>query len=71
MTKQQILAQAWNLYHEHSQLITLGACIRTVCSQMATKEHKRLSTLDGNPALCYFNEHYNDKYEQQYLLEGV
>lgn len=66
--KQQILSQAWSLYDEYNQSVTLGMCIRTICSQMQHREHKILSKLDGMAAVAYFNEHYSDKYELQYNL---
>ena len=69
--KQQILAEAWELYDQCGQSVSLGMCIRSVCTQFATKEHSVLSKLNGNPAIQYFNEHYSDKYEQQFNLEGM
>lgn len=69
--KQQILTEAWELYHSQGCMVKLGMCIRQVCSQMATKEHSILSKLDGEPALAYFNQHYSDKYELQFNLEGM
>lgn len=68
--KEEVLEEAWHLYEECACQISLGRCIRQVCSQMRAKEHKLLSLLDGNVALQYFNEHYDDKYEQQLNLLG-
>jgi hypothetical protein len=70
MDKHQILTQAWFLYYTNYPA-TLGKCIRQSCTQMQSSEHKRLSTLDGEPALCYFNEHYTDGMEQQLTLEDL
>jgi hypothetical protein len=66
----EILSEAWEVYREHQPNIRLGQCIRVVCSQFATKEHKYLSNLDGEVALCYFKEHYNANAEQQLTLLG-
>lgn len=68
--KDQILSQAWEIYYQLGHQTTLGRCIRQVCSQMRMKEHKLLSLLDGSVALAYFNEHYDDKCEQQLELLG-
>lgn len=70
MDKHQILTQAWFLYYNNYP-VTLGKCIRQVSTQMQSNKHKRLSTLDGEPALCYFNEHYVDGLEQQLPLEDL
>lgn len=68
--KDQILNQAWELYYQLGHQTTLGRCLRQVSSQMRVKEHKLLSLLDGNVAIHYFNEHYDDKYEEQLSLLG-
>ena len=68
--KQQILSEAWVLKNENIN-VTLGACLRCVCSQFQTAEHKRLATMEGECALAYFNQHYSDKYELQFNLEAM
>lgn len=68
--KQQILSEAWALKNENINA-TLGMCLRCVCSQFQTAEHKRLATMEGTVALDYFNQHYNDKYELQFNLDGM
>lgn len=71
MLKQQVLAEIWETYYSLLPNIRLGQCMRQLCSQFATKEHKCLSDMDGEVALAYFHLHYNDKYEQQFNMEGM
>lgn len=68
--KDQILAASWELYDQLGHQTSLGRCIRAVCTQLQTKEHKILSLLNGQPALDYFNEHYDDTLEEQLSLLG-
>lgn len=70
MSKQETLQKAYALYAELNNN-TLGQCIRTVCKQMQSKEHKRLSSLDGSCAECYYNEHHSEEAEEQLMLEGL
>ena len=70
MSKEGTLQKAYALYAELGKN-TLGQCIRTVCKQMQSKEHKRLSSLDGSCAECYYNEHYREDSEEQLMLEGM
>jgi hypothetical protein len=70
MSKEETLQKAYTLYTELGKN-TLGQCIRTVCKQMQSKEHKRLSSLDGSCAECYYNEHYREDSEEQLMLEGM
>jgi hypothetical protein len=66
----EILAEAWEVYREHQPNVRLGQCIRVVCSQFLVKEHRCLSNMDGEVAIQYFKQHYNENAEQQLTLLG-
>jgi hypothetical protein len=72
MSKEQILQKAFALYsNEYGVHAILGQCIRSVCTQLSTNEHKILSKFDGNVAIEYFHQHYRDDLEQQLDSEGM
>lgn len=55
---QLVLRDAWRLFAEYYPKHTLGQCIRMSVLSMEEQEHSVLSTMDGEVAIAYFNEHY-------------
>ena len=70
-SKDEVMGRVWRVYANgvHSQ--RLGQVMRSVVTQFSTKEHKVLSSLEGECAIAYFNEHFDETLEQQLSLEGV
>jgi hypothetical protein len=70
-SKDEMMKRVWRVYAigVHSQ--RLGQVMRSVVTQFSTKEHKVLSSLEGECAIAYFNEHFDGTLEQQLSLEGV
>lgn len=69
-SKEEMMKRVWDVYSK-SVNQRLGQVMRSVVTQFSTKEHKVLSILDGECAIAYFNEHFNEMLEQQLDLEGV
>lgn len=70
-SKEEMMKRVWSVYANgvHSQ--RLGQVMRSVVTQFSTKEHKCLSNMDGEVAIAYFNEHFDETLEQQLSLEGM
>lgn len=68
--KEEMLKRVWSVYSK-SVNQRLGQVMRSVVTQFSTKEHKVLSSLEGECAIAYFNEHFDETLEQQLSLEGM
>lgn len=69
-SKEEMMKRVWGVYSK-SVNQRLGQVMRSVVTQFSTKEHKCLSNMDGEVAIAYFNEHFDETLEQQLDLEGV
>lgn len=69
--KDEMMKRVWSVYANGVGKQRLGQVMRSVVTQFSTKEHKVLSSLEGECAIAYFNEHFDETLEQQLSLEGM
>lgn len=70
-SKEEMMKRVWSVYANGVGNQRLGQVMRSVVTQFSTKEHKCLSNMDGEVAIAYFNEHFDETLEQQLSLEGM